>query len=176
MEIIVQGRNVEVSEDDRANIRERVEHAGRVFEQAVDTVDVEVFEEPNPRQAHERSRIEITATVAGRVLRVESAAATRETALDEALDRLTRRIRRFKERLIDRNRHPDSTPVETVAVDREEIVRVKQFIMKPMNIEEATLQMEMLGHSFFFFHNASTDLQSVLYRRRDGRLGLIEPS
>lgn len=172
----MQGRNIEVSEADRATIRDRVEHAGRVFEQAVDTVDVEVFEEANPRMAQERSRIEITASVSGRVIRVESAADTRDTALDDALDRLTRRIRRFKEKLIDRHRRPDSHPVEPALVESDEIVRVKQFIMKPMTIEEATLQMEMLGHSFFFFHNAANDLQSVLYRRRDGRLGLIEPS
>ncbi|MGH8911596.1 MAG: ribosome hibernation-promoting factor, HPF/YfiA family [Acidimicrobiia bacterium] len=176
MEVIVQGRNVVLSEDERVSVRERVEHAGRVFEQAVDTVDVEVFEEANPRQAHERCRVEMTVSVSGRVLRVESAADTRDTALDEALDRLTRRIRRFKEKLIDRSRRPEPTSTETVAVESDEIVRVKQFIMKPMTIEEASLQMEMLGHSFFFFHNASTDLQSVLYRRRDGRLGLIEPS
>jgi putative sigma-54 modulation protein len=57
-----------------------------------------------------------------------------------------------------------------------EIVRLKQFVMKPMTIDEAILQMELLGHDFFFFHHASTDKNSVLYRRHDGRLGLIEPA
>ena len=57
-----------------------------------------------------------------------------------------------------------------------EIVRVKQFVMKPMTPEDAALQMEQLGHNFYFFLNAETDKQSVLYRRRDGRLGLIEPA
>jgi putative sigma-54 modulation protein len=56
------------------------------------------------------------------------------------------------------------------------VVRTKQFIMKPMTMEEAVLQMDLVGHDFFFFLNSATDKQSVLYRRRDGRLGLIEPA
>ncbi len=55
-------------------------------------------------------------------------------------------------------------------------MRTKQFVMKPMSVEEAALQMELLGHDFFFFLNSASDKQSVLYRRRDGRLGLIEPA
>ncbi len=176
LEIIVHGRHAEVSNDERSRVIDRVEHATRVFEQAVDSVDVELFEEPNPRRADQRHRVEMTASVSGRVVRVESAADTRETALDAAIDRFTRRMREFKERLIDRGRRHESVTVEEDPPESDEIVRVKQFVMKPMTIEEASLQMDMLGHSFFFFHNASTDLQSVLYRRRDGRLGLIEPS
>jgi len=57
-----------------------------------------------------------------------------------------------------------------------EIVKVKQFVMKPMTPEEAALQMETLGHDFFFFHSADSDLPTVLYRRRDGAYGLIEPA
>lgn len=176
MEVIVQGRNVEISENDRARIIERVEHATRVFDQAVDRVDVEVFEEQNPRRSSERWRLEITAFVPGRVVRVEHAADTSDTALDGAIDRLTGRFRRLKERNIDRNRRTESVASESEPVESDEVVRVKQFVMKPMSIEEASLQMEMLGHAFFFFHNAATDRQSVLYRRRDGRLGLIEPA
>ena len=176
MEVVVHGRNVAITEAESAEVRSRVEHAGRVFEQAVDNVDVELFEETNPRRAGERHKVEMTAAVSGRIVRVESAADTRETALDGAIDRLTRRIRNLKEKLIGRARRPDVVTVESEPIETEEIVRVKQFVMKPMTIEEASLQMEMLGHSFFFFHNAATGLQSVLYRRRDGRLGLIEPS
>jgi putative sigma-54 modulation protein len=176
LEVIVHGRNVDLSEQERVHIRGRVEHAGRVFEEAADRVDVEVFEESNPRLSDRRCRIEMTAFVSGRVVRVESAAETNETALDGAIDRLTRRLLRLKERMIDRSRQGGPAPSTAEVIETDEIVRVKQFVMKPMNIEEATLQMEMLGHAFFFFHNAATDRQSVLYRRRDGRLGLIEPA
>lgn len=176
MEIIVHGRNIDLSGEDRLGVEERVTHAARVFEQALDRVDVEVFEEPNPRRGDERSRVELTASAAGRIVRIEAGAATLESALDDAVDRLTRQLRRLKERLIDRSRQPEPAPPLEEEVDPDEIVRVKQFVMKPMTIEEAILQMDMLGHSFFFFYNAGTDRQSVLYRRRDGRLGLIEPS
>jgi putative sigma-54 modulation protein len=64
-----------------------------------------------------------------------------------------------------------------VAEEKEaEVVRIKQFVMKPMTIDEAALQMELLGHDFYFFLNGASARQSVLYRRRDGRLGLIEPA
>lgn len=178
MEVIVHGRNLHVDQEMHGEVIERVEHAGRVFDQAVDRVDVEISEESNPRLAHERFGVELTAGVSGRVVRIEAAAATVESALDDAVDRLTRQLRRLKEKLIDRNRRSETqmpTP-ELMPEEAEEIVRVKQFVMKPMTLEEATLQMDMLGHSFFFFTNAATDRPSVLYRRRDGRLGLIEPS
>ncbi|MFP3914307.1 MAG: ribosome hibernation-promoting factor, HPF/YfiA family [Actinomycetota bacterium] len=176
MEITVHGRNAALSEEDRVAAEERMAHAARVFEQAVETIDVEIEEEANPRQGDARYRVEITAFAAGRVVRIEAAAGVIESALDDAVDRLTRQLRRLKERLIDRNRRPEPAPPEPSAESSQEIVRVKQFVMKPMTIEEAILQLEMLGHSFFFFHNAETDRQSVLYRRRDGRLGLIEPA
>ncbi len=176
MEIIVQGRNVSLTDRQRSETLERVEHAGRVFEQAVDRVDVEISEATNPRRSDERFQVEFTAAVSGRVVRIEASAVTLEAALDDASERLTRQLRRLKERLIDRRRKPDSAPTASVPVESDEIVKVKQFVMKPMTLEEATLQMDMLGHSFFFFFNADSDRHSVIYRRRDGRLGLIEPS
>ncbi len=176
MEITVHGRSVDISERQRQEIESKVEHATRVFDQAVDRVDVELSEASNPRRAEHRARVELTTSVSGHVLRIEAAAATFEAALDDGTDRLTRQIRRLKERLIDRGRRNDGPPPPPERVETNEIVRVKQFVMKPMTTEEATLQMEMLGHSFFFFQNADTDRPSVLYRRRDGNLGLIEPS
>lgn len=177
MEIVVHGRNLTLPDAVVVHASDRVEHAGRVFDQAVERVDVEIAEEPNPRQSDQRYRVELTAAVSGRVVRIESAAAALDSALDDSVDRLTRQIRRLKEKLIDRSRRPDDVqPADEVEMDADEIVRVKQFVTKPMTLEEATLQMDMLGHSFFFFLNAATDRHSVLYRRRDGRLGLIEPS
>lgn len=176
MEIVLHGRNVDLTESQRQDIERRVEHATRVFEQAVDKVDVEVFESANPRRSEERAIVELTASVSGRIVRIEAAATTLEAAVDDGIDRLTRQLRRLKERLIDRRRRVDDSPPAPPDTDPDEIYRVKQFVMKPMTIEEATLQMDMLGHSFYFFQNADTDRYGVLYRRRDGRLGLIEPS
>jgi putative sigma-54 modulation protein len=168
-------RNTEIDDRFRSMVEEKVGHAGRVFDH--DTrVDVEVSEEHNPRRAPERFRIELTSSIGGRFLRVASDAATPDAALDDAVERFTRQLRRMKERTIDGRRRTASADLGTDSADTEEIVRTKQFIMKPMSLDEATLQMELLGHGFFFFHNAATDKQSVLYRRRDGRLGLIEPA
>jgi putative sigma-54 modulation protein len=156
-------------------IEDKVGHAGRVFDH--DTrVDVEVSEERNPRRAPERFRIELTSSVGGRFLRIASDAATPEAALDDAVERFTRQLRRMKERTLDGRRRPGAPPVEVDRPETEEVVRTKQFIMKPMTMEEAALQMDLVGHDFFFFLNSATDKQSVLYRRRDGRLGLIEPA
>lgn len=176
MDLIVHSRSGQLGDDVRELVTAKVSHAVRVFEQAVERIDVEVAEETNPRRVEERHRVEVTAVVGGRIVRIESAAATVEAAVDDASDRLTRRLRRLKERIIDRSRQAEPIGQTVSPPGTEEIVRVKQFVMKPMNIEEAILQMEMLGHSFFFFHNAATDRHSVLYRRRDGRLGLIEAS
>jgi putative sigma-54 modulation protein len=153
-------------------------HAARVFEHKVGDIDVEVTEEHNPRLAAERFRLEVTASAAGHLIRVITAAATAEAAVDSAVDRFNQQLKKLKERLIDRHRRhePRHDGPPAAGEPSNEIVRVKQFVMKPMTVEEAALQMELLGHDFFFFHNAGSGLQSVLYRRRDGQLGLIEPA
>ena len=138
---------------------------------------MELIEEHNPRRAGERFRLEVTAPAGTKVIRVNAAAATPEAALDTAVDRFGRQLQRHKERMIERSRHhSDQSSPPSSRESEPEVVRLKQFIMKPMSVEEAIMEMDVLGHDFYFFHNAATDLQSVLYRRRDGRLGMIEPA
>ncbi len=178
MQVRLHTRNVSVDERFREMVTSKVGNATRFFDNVGDA-DVEVNEEQNPRRSQERFRIEVTALAAGQTVRVESAAVSPEAALDQAVDKLEQQLRRLKTRLIQRSRQPKTplpSAVPTDADDEPEIVRVKQFIMKPMNTEEAVLQLEMLGHDFFFFRNAESDLPSVLYRRRDGAYGLIEPA
>jgi putative sigma-54 modulation protein len=168
-------RNTVIDDGLRTMIEDKVGHAGRVFDH--DTrVDVEVSEEHNPRRAPERYRIELTSSVGGRFLRIASDAATPEAALDDAVERFTRQLRRMKERTIDGRRRTEAPSVAVERPETDEVVRTKQFIMKPMTLDEAVLQMDLVGHDFFFFLHSATDKQSVLYRRRDGRLGLIEPA
>lgn len=177
VDIRLTARNTSLDDAYRALVAEKVGRASKIFDQ-VTAVDAELIEETNPRRNDDRYRLELTSTVGGRVIRIEASAATPESALDGAVDRFSKTIRRLKERII--ASHRKSTDVEVGELPSEEaerdIVRLKQFVMKPMSIHEATLQMELLGHAFFFFHNADTDKHSVLYRRRDGRLGLIEPA
>lgn len=180
MTVRVQGKNMQVANSMREFVEKRLEHAGRFFENDGD-VDVEFTVNHNPRRADDRYRVEITTNAAGRLVRVEAEAAEERTALDLAADTYERQLRKLKTRLIQRNRvsNKDLNHVSSQSDDDEEhgveIVRTKRFSMKPMSVEEAVLQMEMLGHEFFFFLNAEIDRHSVVYRRRDGNVGLIEP-
>lgn len=175
MNVRLHSRNTTIDDDFRRMAEEKVVHAGRVLDDG-GVVDVEVGEEQNPRRTDDRFRIELTSTVAGRVVRIVTASSTPTAALDEAVDRYTYQLRRLKERTSGTHHkanHEGSVPASS---EESEIVRRKQFVMKPMTVDEAALQMDLLGHDFFFFLNVATGDQSVLYRRRDGRLGLIEPA
>ncbi len=183
MDVRVHGKRMQVGEDLRALAERKLGNAGRIFGDD-SAVDVEFIEQQNPRIADARYRVEITTRVAGQLVRVEAAAHEERTALDQASEKFERSLRQLKQRLIQRTRTDDHKRLNASAGVAEDpsvedelgIVRVKQFAMKPMMPEEAALQMEMLGHSFFFFLNGETERYGVLYRRRDGSLGLIEPT
>ncbi len=183
MEIRVHGKHLRVGEELRSLAEQKVGHASRIFGEDA-TVDVEVEQRNNPRLADAKYRVEITSRVAGHIVRVEAEASDERSAVDLATEKFERMLRRLKERLIQRSRGSSHKGLneESPAADNIEesgdphIVRVKQFAMKPMMPEEAALQMDMLDHAFFFFLNGETDTYGVLYRRRDGSLGLIEPS
>jgi len=177
----VHGKNWHVHDELKEVADEKVRHAARIFDEVVNT-DVEFMEIHNPRVGDGRFRCEITSLVAGHTVRVEAAAPDARAALDAASDIYERQLLRLKERLIQRRRranHKDlnesSGPVEKPGDRGNLIVRRKRFAMRPMTSEEAALQMEMLGHDFFFFLDAESGEHCVLYHRRDGALGLIEP-
>ncbi len=171
---------MQVPNDMRDFAADRVEHAGRIFDKGGD-VDVEFSENQNPRRADDKFRVEITTNAAGHIVRVQAEAAEERTAVDLASDRYERQLRKLKTKLIQRNRvsNKDLNQVSSQSDYEEdrgaEIVKTKRFLMKPMSPEEAVLQMDMLGHEFFFFLEAESDRHCVVYRRRDGNVGLIEP-
>lgn len=180
MEVNLHTRNCTIGDDFREMVTDKVSKAGRVYDE-LRNVDVELIEETNPRLHNERFRMELTTVAAGRMVRIHSSADTREAALDQASERFVRQLRRLKERLIDRGRKGENKEWKTVKpgedFDEEmEIVKIKQFVIKPMTPAEAALQMELLDHDFFFFKSADTDQYNVIYRRKSGRLGLIEPA
>ncbi len=183
MDVKMHGRNFQIDNRFREAAESKIARAAKFFD-GVNSADVEVTEERNPRIADERFRVEITASAAGNVVRVAGAAATAEAALDTTAERFSQQIKKLKGRLITRARRAENKHLNQQAQmvedssepDALEIVKVKQFVMKPMTPEEAALQMETLGHDFFFFQSADSDQPSVLYRRRDGAYGLIEPA
>jgi len=170
VEVRVHGTHFDLNEDLTALAVEKVVHATRMFDDAR-FADVEFSEESNPRIA-ERFRVEITATAAGQTVRVESSGLDERAALDIAVDKFERQLRRLKERLIGRSRKHSDKGLNAASSGVEEELGAAD---DPMTPEEAALQMDLLGHGFFLFLNGETDRYSVLYRRRDGSLGLIEP-
>jgi putative sigma-54 modulation protein len=173
VDVRVKSRHGEATDGFKRAAEEKLGRAARGYD-AVDVIEVELSEHQT-RRPDQRVRLEVNTAVQGRFVRVVSEGASADEALDDAVDRFSRQLRRLKERLIGGHRKtPDQTTPAEDLDRRYEVVRVKQFIMKPMSVDEAALQMELLGHSFFFFLNASNDKQSVLYRRADGRLGMIE--
>ncbi len=180
LDIKLRGKNIQPSERLAEAVRTKVSKTARFFN-GVSAADVQISKATNKR-VPDPFRVEITSRAAGSTVRVEAAGPTPEAALDFATEKFGIQLRRLKERLIDRSRKGSGKRLNSGSplVEEEEtgpqIVRVKQFVMKPMTPEEAALQMDMLGHGFFFFQNAESDMPSVLYKRRDGAYGLIEPA
>lgn len=124
-------------------------------------------------------RVEITIRYNGMVFRAEEAAEDPNEAVDRLMDILLRQIRKNKTRLEKRLRiHAfDDVPAGGEADDEDEfhVVKSKSFPVKPLDVEEAILQMNLIGHQFYMFRNGETGEINVVYRRRDGHYGLLEP-
>ncbi|HSH23205.1 MAG: ribosome-associated translation inhibitor RaiA [Actinomycetota bacterium] len=188
MDIAIQGRNVEVSEPLRGAVEEKLTRLLR-FLDGMERAEVRFLEERNPRIA-DKEVCEVTMHGHGHVVRARAAAGDSFAAVDRVVDKLEHRIEKLKGKLAGRS-HPrrhgsvDSHPLSVQAVDAVDgdaddeaprIVRTKQFAIKPMTPEEAALQMELLSHDFFLFTNAETGAAAVVYRRKDGHIGLIDGS
>ncbi|MCC8111416.1 MAG: ribosome-associated translation inhibitor RaiA [Ruminococcus sp.] len=121
--------------------------------------------------------IELTVTYIGIIYRAEQSAVDKEDALDAAIDKIVRQIRRNKTRIekkLKESAFIDSTE-EPILEDEHEVIRHKKFVMHPMDLDEAILQMDLIGHAFFMFTNANTGEVNVVYRRDDGKYAVLEP-
>jgi len=118
--------------------------------------------------------VEATLHVAGRVLRAEGRGNLIDIALNEASKKLDRQVRRYKDRVESSGKGVKTKEEMAVENTLPRVVKVKTFSMKPMSIDEAILQLEMLDHDFFVFKDADTEQIKVVYKRKDGNYGLIE--
>ncbi len=174
MEIIVRGRNMEVPEEAFEYARRKIERVLRRLEK-VNKAEVEIGREAT-RSSGTRYIVQVTLDVGDSLIRSEKSGANIPAALDSAVDVLKRQIDRYKGKCLARRKEVPAEEVELSLPEEErKIVRVKRFPLKPMSPDEAVIQMELLDHDFFFFLNADTGKPSVVYRRRDGNYGLIEP-
>jgi putative sigma-54 modulation protein len=171
----VKGKNVEVTDSIRRYAEEKL---GKLERQLADPtrVELELAVERNPSISANHVA-EATIWTKGPVLRAREASADHKASIDQLVDKLERQVKRYREK---RRRHRavphEAVPDNAVPVESEpHIVKTKRFPVKPMNPEEAVLQLELVGHDFFVFQNAETMEVNVVYRRRDGSYGLIEP-
>ena len=173
----IRGENVEVTESIRNYVIKRISKLEKFFEDNVEAnahVNLKVY--PN-----KTFKVEVTIPLPYLTLRAEETSSDMYGSIDLVTDKLERQIRKYKTKVNRKSREKgyknmDFVPdVEDEPVsDDLKIVRTKQISLKPMDPEEAVLQMDMLGHDFFVFEDAETNGTSVVYRRKDGRYGLIE--
>ncbi|PRO65616.1 ribosome hibernation-promoting factor, HPF/YfiA family [Alkalicoccus urumqiensis] len=182
MNFNIRGENLEITDSLRDHVEKKVGKLERYFD-STPSSDVHV----KMSVLNNEQKVEITIPMPKLLLRAEEKHADMYAAVDLVIEKLERQIRKHKTKVNRKFRGDDSLKYmfkneleplaeEEVPDDDElEIVRTKRFDLKPMDAEEAILQMDMLGHSFFVFSNSVNGDTNVVYRRRDGRYGLIEP-
>jgi putative sigma-54 modulation protein len=181
MRLQVKGRNLEVSEQIRTYAEEKMGKLDRLVNDPT-RVELELAVEKNP-SISDNHVAEATVWTKGPVLRAREASGDMKASIDQLVHKLERQVKRYREkRRVAPRRHArdgdlaaEAAPVEIPEAETS-IVKTKQFSVTPMTPEEAVLQLELVGHDFFVFRNADTEMINVVYRRRDGDYGLIEPA
>ncbi len=168
MMVQVRGRNMEVTEALKDYVNKRMHKLDR-FADYFGEVTAALSA---VKGAH---RVEVTIAVNGMILRAEETTGDMYSSIDLVMDKLEKRIEKYKGKLFKRSRPIQAEPRPAEPEEDLDVVRTKRFAIKPMPVEEAILQMNLLGHSFFVFSNAETDQVNVVYKRKDGYFGLIEP-
>ena len=173
MQYIISGRNIDVTEGLKSAIHEKIGKLERYF-----TPDTEVHVTLSVEK--ERQKIEITIPMKGNIVRAEQTSDDMYVSIDLVEEIIERQLRKYKNKIVDRQQAAASLSkafVEEEIEDDDEIkiIRSKRFAMKPMDPEEACVQMELLGHDFYVFRNAISDEVNVVYKRKDHTFGLVEP-
>ncbi len=178
MRLQVKGKNLEVSDSIRAYAEQKL---GKIAKQLAEPtqVELELRVERNPSIAANQVA-EATIWTKGPTLRAREASGDMRAAIDQLTEKLLRQVKHYRTRRQSQwHRSNHNVPTEgmpPMAEEREpRIVKTKQFAVKPMTAEEAVLQLELVGHDFFVFQNAESGEINVVYKRRDGAYGLIEP-
>ncbi|MBM3685170.1 MAG: ribosome-associated translation inhibitor RaiA [Actinobacteria bacterium] len=190
MQVSVSNRGTDLTEEARAAAVDKIGRLDR-FLDGMQRAEVRFSREHNPSIA-EKEVCEVTIEGNGHVVRCRATAADVSTAVDRAVDKLESQLARLKSRLRRRPSHarrPESEIPVTALLDDEDhsmaddayvtragelVVKRKSFALHPISVDDAVLQLELIGHSFYVFTNEETGRAAVLYRRTDGTLGLID--
>lgn len=180
MQIIIKGKNIEVTDWLREYVEKKIGRLDRYLP-SISEARIELTVQ-KAKSADDRQVAQITLRSDGTILRAEERSDDMFASIDAVADKLHRQIARFKDKRTRRGRAPHGEPVplpegemDIEEEDEAAVVRVKRFLVRPMLEEEAIEQMELLGHDFFLFYNADTDSMNVVYRRKDGNYGLLQP-
>lgn len=172
MKFIISGKNIEVTDGLREMVQEKIGKLSRYFNDSTEIIVTMSVEK-------DRQKIEVTIPMKGSIIRAEQVSNDMYVSIDLVEEIIERQLRRYKNKLVEKKQSGGFTP-EFIEddIDEEEpvrIIRTKKFAMKPMDAEEACIQMELLGHNFFVFRNADTDEVNVVYKRKGNTYGVIEP-
>lgn len=172
MNINVRGKNFQITPALKDHVERRIGKLGRFFDtdqEAQVTLTVE----------KDRHKVEVTMPLNGYLLRGEEETGDMYASIDLVIDKLEKQVEKYKTRVSRKIRDASiremSPLTEVIEEEEPQLVRTKRFALKPMPIEEAIMQMNLIGHSFFVFSNADTEEVNVVYKRKDGNYGLIEP-
>ena len=177
-----------MSDSLREHVEEKVGNALKVFDIKPMTCDVVLRVDKNPSNP-ERKACEVTVFVRDNVVRVVASSDDMFSAIDEAADKVTRQLRKYKTRVIERRQRLQQAKTGTVTqedlaeliepgpdeTEDDQLVREKYVDLVPMTEEEALVQTDLIGHDFYVFTNATTGLVNVIYHRRNGGYGIIKP-
>lgn len=173
MRFIITGRNIEVTPGLRDAVQDKIGKLERYF-----NPDTEVIVTLSVQK--DRQKIEVTIPIKGSIIRAEESSTDMYVSIDLVEEIIERQIKKYKNKIIDKKQASQSfsqsfIDEEIDSDDEIHIAKTKRFGMKPMDPEEACLQMELLGHSFYVFLNSDTDEVNVVYKRKGNTYGLIEP-
>ncbi|MBN2395843.1 MAG: ribosome-associated translation inhibitor RaiA [Candidatus Atribacteria bacterium] len=180
MKLTIKGKHLDVTSSIESYIQKKMEKLDKYFDQIKDATATVSIEK-------NRHIFEVTLQAKRAIIRAEEESDDMYASIDRVIEKLERQIIKYKEKLYTKSTSDHDLLKDAIISESKEsdidlkldhdvkIVKTKKFVIKPMSPEEASLQMELLGHSFYVFNNEVTNQINVIYRRKDGNLGLIEP-
>ena len=173
MRFTISGKNIEVTDGLRSAVTDKLGKLERYF-----TPETEIIVTMSVEK--ERQKIEVTIPVKGNIIRSEQVSNDMYVSIDLVEEVIERQLRKYKNKIVDKQQSATNFQKAYLDKDYEEdeevkIIRTKKFDIKPMYPEDACVQMELLGHNFFVFLNSETEQVNVVYKRKNGTYGLIEP-
>jgi putative sigma-54 modulation protein len=189
MKLVIQGKNIDITDSIRNYVNEKIEKAVSHFQHITSEVDIHLSVAKNPRIPKQTAEVTIYAN--GTVIRAEESSENMYASIDLVANKISRQLRKYKERRFDKkgakstkealvNGHADTHLVEDLIGDRQpelprHVVRTKYFAMPAMTVEEALEQLDLVDHDFYVFRNAETGEINVAYERNHGGYGVIQP-